>query len=246
MEIRSYRRVFALERRIYRIDRLRLNPSGLPVRGFVYFLVLLATTVIFDRLPLSRIVAGIVPWYLRYVALPGVAAATLTIISVDGRPFHLAAHALLRHWTGRRLSVADRERAWLRRGSRPRREAGSPADFTPRQSWHPEPIVMIPDGSDARMRRLRYTGPGAVLVAVGHERTGRVSERGRLGFGRTGRRPGLIVRELPGSRSLSRGTVIALASGARLLVKPERQPNRMGEHSTSAALPDRGNEGRRR
>ena len=39
MEIRSYRRVFDLERRIYRIDRLRLNPGGVPVRGVVYFLV---------------------------------------------------------------------------------------------------------------------------------------------------------------------------------------------------------------
>ena len=33
---------------------------------------------------------------------------------------------------------------------------------------------VLPDGSDSRMRRLRYTGPGAVLVmAVAHERAGR-------------------------------------------------------------------------
>ena len=37
MEIRSYRRVFDLERRVYSVDRLRLNPSGVPVRGIVYF-----------------------------------------------------------------------------------------------------------------------------------------------------------------------------------------------------------------
>jgi hypothetical protein len=35
MDIRSYRAVFDLERRIYRIDRLRLNPSGVPVRGVI-------------------------------------------------------------------------------------------------------------------------------------------------------------------------------------------------------------------
>ena len=28
--------VFALERRIYRIDTLRLNPSGVPLRGIGY------------------------------------------------------------------------------------------------------------------------------------------------------------------------------------------------------------------
>ena len=35
IEVRSYRTVFDLERRLYRIDRLRLNPGGVPVRGIV-------------------------------------------------------------------------------------------------------------------------------------------------------------------------------------------------------------------
>ncbi len=42
IEIRSYRAVFDLERRIYRVDQLRLNPGGIPVRGVVYFLAILA------------------------------------------------------------------------------------------------------------------------------------------------------------------------------------------------------------
>jgi hypothetical protein len=228
--------VFALERRIYRIDRLRLNPSGLPVRGVIYFLVLLAVTATFARLPLSRVAAGMLPWYLRYLAVPGVAAALLTIISVDGRPFHLAAHALLRHWTGPRVSVANPGMTGLGMGTRPRPEAESHAAFVPRQRWHPEPIVMIPDGSDARMRRLRYTGPGAVLVALEHERAGRARERGTLGFSRAGRRAALILREVPGSRSLRQGTVIALASGARLLVKPNGKGRGAREQSPEAAL----------
>ena len=37
IEIRSYRRVFDLERRIYSIDRVRLNPGGVPVRGVDVF-----------------------------------------------------------------------------------------------------------------------------------------------------------------------------------------------------------------
>ena len=40
MVIRSYRRVFDLERRIYRVTRIRLNPGGIPIRGVVYLLAL--------------------------------------------------------------------------------------------------------------------------------------------------------------------------------------------------------------
>jgi hypothetical protein len=100
---------------------------------------------------------------------------------------------------------------------------------------------MIPDGSDAGMRRLRYTGPGAVLVVVEHERAGRASERGGLGFARTGRRPALVLRELRGGRTLSRGTVIALASGARLLVKPDGKGKRVGKRP-KAILPGNGDQ----
>jgi hypothetical protein len=239
VEIRSYRRVFALERRIYRIDRLRLNPTGLPVRGVVYFLALLAVTVILARLPLLGIATTALPWYLRYLALPLASAAVLTIISVDGRPFHLAAQALLRHWTRPLLSSAETHaggRAW---GSRHRTQSAFSVDFVPRQRWRPEPIVMVPDGSDARMRRLRYTGPGTVLVAVEHERAGRATEKGAVGIGRGGRRPALILRELAGNRGLSRGTVIALASGARLLVKPARKNERARDRLEAGAACDR-------
>ena len=51
-DVRSYRAVFDLERRIYRIDRLRLNPGGVPVRGVLYFLGLLVAGAVTARLPL--------------------------------------------------------------------------------------------------------------------------------------------------------------------------------------------------
>ncbi len=63
MEIRSYRAVFDLERRIYRVDRLRLNPGGVPVRGVVYFLALLATVLVVGRMPGLKTVMGALPWY---------------------------------------------------------------------------------------------------------------------------------------------------------------------------------------
>ncbi|HYM44958.1 MAG TPA: hypothetical protein VES65_02190 [Solirubrobacteraceae bacterium] len=179
MEIRSYRAVFDLERRIYRVDRLRLNPGGVPVRGVVYFLALLAAILLAGRAPLLRSVLGALPWYVLDVALPGASAALLTVIRIEGRPFHLAAQALARHrlgppeWAG--LHVC-------RSGSR-----GAPGT-----RWWPQEVLLLPDGSDGRMRRLRYTGPGAVLVTVAHARDGRASDgrgplrgpAGRLAIGR--------------------------------------------------------------
>lgn len=201
MEIRSYRRVFDLERRIYTVDRLRLNPGGIPVRGVVYFLAIAAATVIAGRLPLLGALARALPWYARDVALPAAWAALLTAVRVEGRPFHLAAAALARHWSGPRHFV----------GARPSR----PGACSPGRRWLPEEIVMLPDGSDGRMRRLRYTGPGAVLVAVEHERA--VSGTGLLGP--VARRAGLAVRELPGARAGARGEVIVLERGVRMHVR---------------------------
>jgi len=201
MEIRSYRRVFDLERRIYRVDRLRLNPGGVPVRGIVYFLAILSVGLIAGRLPLLGVMARSLPWYLRDLALPGASAVVLSVIRVEGRPFHLAAHALVRYRTG------------------PRRLAGVYRCAAVGQRWYPEEILMLPDGSEGSMRRLRYTGPGAVLVAVEHERAGRAIEQGSTGLARWGWGRALILRELPGARVLDRGQVISLGPGTRLFVR---------------------------
>jgi hypothetical protein len=189
IEIRSYRAVFDLERRIYRVDQLRLNPGGIPVRGVVYFIVILLATLIAGGLPLVGAAIGALPWYLRDLALPVASATVLSVIRIEGRPFHLAAYALLRY------------------RARPRRLAGVRPCGATDARWRPEEILMLPDGSDGGMRRLRYTGPGAVLVTTAHERI----ERGRGPGGRS-----LTVRELPGGCALPNGQVIALASGARL------------------------------
>jgi len=198
MEIRSYRAVFDLERRIYRVDRLRLNPGGVPVRGVAYFLVLLAAILICGSVPPLSAVTGALPWYVVDVALPVASAALLTVIRIDGRPFHLAAQALLRYRIQPRQSVGLC-----------RRRAGSGAE--PGVRWWPQEILVLPDGSDARMRPLRYTGPGAVLVAVAHE----LIDSPRLAWGR----PRLTLRELSDRGSLDSGKVIALAAGMRLRVR---------------------------
>jgi hypothetical protein len=201
MEIRSYRAVFDLERRIYRIDRLRLNPGGVPVRGVVYLLGMLAAILACRSVPPLSALTGTLPWYLVYVALPGASAALLTVVRIDGRPAHLAAQALVRHRLAPRRSVGltGRRRSW----------AGAGAGAEAGGRWWPGEILMLPDGSDARLRGLRYTGPGAVLVTVAHERVESPA--------RPWTRARLTLRE-PGERrpALARGQVIALAPGTRL------------------------------
>jgi hypothetical protein len=197
MEIRSYRAVFDLERRIYRVDRLRLNPGGVPVRGVLYALASIATALLCGHVPALQILAHALPWYLGDLALPIGAAALLTVVTIDGRPAHLAAQALLRYRLTPRRSV----------GVCPAR-AGSGA--APGARWLPQEILFLPDGSDGRLRRLRYTGPGAVLVTVAHERV-------EPAWRPIGRRR-VQLRALIGTRPLARGQVIALAPDATLLV----------------------------
>jgi hypothetical protein len=204
MEIRSYRRVFELERRLYRIDRLRLNPGGVPVRGIVYFLALLSAVLVAGSLPLVGAFARAIPWYMRDLAVPAASATLLSVIRVEGRPFHLAGAALVRYRLG------------------PRRLAGLRPSVPTGERWWPSDIVLLPDGGERRLRRLRYTGPGAVLVTVEHERACRTAERGPMPLARILRRPDLTLRELPEGRLLSHAQVISLEPEARLLVRPRR------------------------
>jgi hypothetical protein len=199
MVIRSYRRVFDLERRIYRIDRLRLNPGGVPVRGIVYFIALLLLALTLERVVPISLLARVVPWYVRDLALPGMFSAVLAVIQIEGRPFHLAARAVLGCGLGPRRIVG------LGRGCRSADRAWA--------IWRPQPLLMVPDGSEHRMRRLTYRGPGALLVAVAHERRLRGGPLAMLGL-----RPQLALQELHGVERPARGEVVVLDRNARLRV----------------------------
>lgn len=195
MEIRSYRAVFDLERRIYRVDRLRLNPNGVPVRGVVYFLAIATLIALMSALPGIGVLAGVVPWYIREMAIPAGLAAVLAVLRIDGRPSHIAALSILTHVV------------------LPREMLGHGVPLVCRY-WQPDRLLLMPDGSDAHMRRLSYTGPGAVLVAVAHER--REVRDGLLW--RLARRPQLVLGELPGHR-LTRPRLLEMAPGTRLRIK---------------------------
>ncbi len=163
IEIRSYRAVFDLERRIYRVDRLRLNPGGVPVRGVVYCLAILACLALAGTLPLMGAAVRALPWYVRDLLLPAGLAALLTLIRVEGRPFHLAAAALLRHLLGPH-QLAGLLPAGGSLGASPDRLGTAPG-----QVWRPEELLMLPDGSDTSPRRLRYSGPGAVRMTANRQ-----------------------------------------------------------------------------
>lgn len=204
IEIRSYRRVFDLERRIYRIDRVRLNPGGVPLRGIAYFLAAAGAALVLARLPVAGPVARMAPWYLRDLALPACAAALMAVVRLEGRPFHLCAFALMRHTTA------------------PRRVSGVRRAESPSGRWHPDDVVLLPDGSESRMRRVRYTGPGAIVVAVEH----RLADGGRNRGSSTRRLarlgPPLTLCEVAHAEVLTTRRVIALGRGARAEVRPDR------------------------
>jgi hypothetical protein len=199
MEIRSFRAVFELERRIYRVDTVRLNPGGIPVRGVLYAGALGLACLIAGRVPPVSWVLGLVPWYIRYVGLPVIAAALATIVRIDGRPFHHAARALAVHACAPRWTSGGLSRA-----------------AAPGARWRPPPILMVPDGSDARFRRLRYRGPGAVLVGYPHDR----AEWSRPALGRPRSGADLTLHPRRPHRPLERPVALELAADVVLEVRP--------------------------
>jgi hypothetical protein len=196
MEIRSFRAVFDLERRVYRVDTVRLNPGGIPLRGVLYTAALVPACLVAGRIPPASWVLGFLPWYVRYLGLPVIIAALATIVRIDGRPFHHAARAIATHCVA------------------PRWTCGVARAQAPGARWRPPTILVIPDGSDARFRRLRYRGPGAVMVGYAHDR----AEWSSRSVVRS--RADLTIHPRGSGRPLVRAVALELASGAVLEVCP--------------------------
>ncbi len=200
MQIRSYRRVFDLERRIYSVDRMRLNPSGVPVRGILYLLAAITAAILAARLPLLGAPVAALPWFARDVVVPAAVAGALTVVSVDGRAFHHTARSALVYLASPRRTIALRARSSTGR------------------VWRPGEILLLPDGADPRARRFRYTGPGTVLVLVAHrEERG---DRRRPPRGRVRSHVRLAARR--DARRLARGRVMGVDPGASLVVAVDR------------------------
>src|SRR4051794_7388849 len=95
LQIRSYRVVFDLERRIHRIDRFRVPlPYGLPLRSIGYAVAALLIVVAAERLPVLGDAVSALPAPVRLVLVPLATSFALTRIRLDGR----SAHAALACW----------------------------------------------------------------------------------------------------------------------------------------------------
>jgi hypothetical protein len=195
LEVRSFRAVFALDRRIYKVDTLRLNPAGIPLRGLAYAAALSACALVTSATPGLSVLAATVPWYVRDVALPAGLAAVLATLRIDGRTFHVTAGALIRQWAGANRLLG------LRRTTRP---IGC---------WRPPSIVFVVDGSDALFRRLRFHGPGVALVCLPHHRVEWPTGRGLR------KRAAVAIHPIPGVAGRT-ASAVELAPGAVLEVSP--------------------------
>ena len=195
--VRSYRPVFELERRLYRIDRIRLSPGGVPVRGIAYLLGLVALSALLAAVPLSGWAVRWVPWYVRLLALPGAGAFVLGLARVDGRPCHLALISLAALATGPRQAAAFA-----------RLEPAAPT----------EELCVLVDGSEPRLRRAHYRGPGAVMITAPHVRVeppGRAIARARMS----------VLPAPEHARARERASVIVVPEGAVLEIR-DRPPRR--------------------
>jgi hypothetical protein len=150
MVIRSYRRVFEVDRRIYRVDRWALPvPGGVPLRAVGYFVAALLVVIVAGSLPgVGELVAG-VSAPLRFVVAPLAVAVLGTQAAPDGRVAHRFA------WD------------WLRLRLRARRRCAGrvvPLEGEP-VVWHGE-LALRWDGEGAQLRRGRVRGPVRVTFNV--------------------------------------------------------------------------------
>src|SRR3954467_10490129 len=103
--IRAYRRVFEVDRRIYRVDRWALPvPGGVPLRGLGYFIATLFFMLLGGRLPGLAPLLELLSAPLRYVVLPLAVAVLGTQAAPDGRSAHRFA------WDWVRLRMRARRR----------------------------------------------------------------------------------------------------------------------------------------
>lgn len=203
--VRSHRGDFEFERRLYYIPLepgnrrvLRLNPSGIPVRGIVYGLVGIAAMAAATQLPLLSALLGLVPWPVTTLLMPCVTAAFLAVVKPGGRAFHVAARALVGHLLGAKSLHAFRPCPPLGR------------------AWRPPALLMLASGAEPVCRRLRFTGPGEFWIGRAHRQSRAAGWVTALPL----RRAHLTLAEVDAERPTGTGLSRHLRAGKRVETRP--------------------------
>lgn len=158
IQIRSFRVVFELERRLHKIDRWRIPvPYGVPLRGIAYALGALCALLAAQQLPLFGELLRALPPPIRLVVSPVAIAYVLTRLRLDGRPAHAALLALARS------RITEGTLSGFRRSLPP----GSAVTLGE--------LAIVADERSARYRRAVISGPANVVLRY----PARASARGR-------------------------------------------------------------------
>ena len=97
IQLRGYRRVFRIERRLFRFDRWRIPyPHGVPLRGIGYLLLIELSVFALARLPLLGPLIGLWGPAISFLGIPLAGAFLLMQGRIDGRPPHHVLVSLVR------------------------------------------------------------------------------------------------------------------------------------------------------
>ncbi len=204
IQLRGYRRVFRIERRLFRFDRWRIPyPHGVPLRGIGYFLVLELGVFAASRLPLLGVLIGVWTPAIPFLALPLLGAFLLMQGRIDGRPPHHVLASLLR-W-----SLRSR---WL---------AGlSPCPAEGEEVLPLEEIAVAYDGRESFLVKGRIRGPARITFRY----PGEVKVEGappwvRGSKKRAARARRYRVRRRPEAAPMLRGKVVGVPRGREVVVE---------------------------
>lgn len=204
IQLRGYRRVFRVERRLYKFDRWRIPyPHGVPLRGIGYFLAVEFGVVIISRLPPGGALVGLWGPLISFFGLPLLGAFVLMQGWVDGRPPHHALASML-VWCLAPRDLAGLERC-PRRGSEIVPVAEIIVAFDARESF---PVA----GRVRGPAQLTFRYPAEVR-AEGAPPWVRDGER-RLRRARRYR-----VRRRRGAAPMLRGKVISVPAGRKVVIE---------------------------
>jgi hypothetical protein len=204
IQLRGYRRVFRIERRLFRFDRWRIPyPHGVPLRGIGYFLVLELGIFATARVPLLGALIGLWTPVISFLVAPVFGAYLLMQGRIDGRPPHHVLVSLLR-WS-----------------LRPRWLAGlSPCPAPGEQVLALEELAIAYDGRESFGVKGRIRGPArvtfrypALVVVEGAPPWVRDPKK------RAARARRYRVRRRAGSAPMLRGKVVKVPRGCEVVVE---------------------------